>query len=164
MSSNNFMNNSNQPTMDQQQAMEEYQRQLQELVRSFNIADPTHPGNAKSKKKFWVKILLTEFQLRELQRLAQMLGTQPYINPQDGQPVINPDTGKPVHAIEDTTVATLMKSAACGTYLKYRMDEWQRQQQQQMQQQQQQQQQSQFFPQQQQPQTQQSASAPPFQG
>ena len=92
--------------------MMEQQRQIQEIIKTFNIADPNHPGNLQSKKKFWVKILLTDFQLAELQQLAHMLGTQPYIDPASGRAVVDPNTGKPVHAIEDTTVASLMKSSA----------------------------------------------------
>jgi hypothetical protein len=60
-----------------------------------------------------VKILLTEFQLKELKNLAQILGGQPYLDPQ---------TGKQVHAIEDTTVAALMKSSALGTCLKFKLN------------------------------------------
>lgn len=127
------MNNANLDPA-QQAALEEQQRQVQELIKMFNIADPSHPGNTQSKKKYWVKILLTDFQLAELKALAEMLGSQPYLNPQDGKPIVDPNTGRQVHALEDTSVATLMKSSACGTYLKYKIEEWQRSQMQQQQQ------------------------------
>jgi hypothetical protein len=119
----------------EQAAILQQQRQVQEIIKTFNIADPNHPGNLQSKKKFWVKILLTDFQLAELQQLAQMLGTQPYLDPNTGQPMVDPATGKQIHAIEDTTVASLMKSSALGTYLKYKIDEWQKNAQAQVQQQ-----------------------------
>ena len=118
--------NANANVTPDQAAMMEQQRQIQEIIKTFNIADPNHPGNLQSKKKFWVKILLTDFQLAELQQLAHMLGTQPYVDPQSGRAVVDPNTGKPVHAIEDTTVASLMKSSALGTYLKYKIEEWQK--------------------------------------
>ena len=121
--------NQNQMNPDQIAMFQEQQRQVQELIKTFNIADPNHPGNQQPQKKFWVKILLTEFQLRELQNLAQILGSQPYLDPQSGKPIVDPQTGKQVHALEDTTVAALMKSSAFGTYLKFKLDEWQKQQQ-----------------------------------
>jgi hypothetical protein len=114
----------NQP---QQQPDPEQQRQIQELLKAFNIADPAHPGNQQYPKKYWVKILLTQFQLEELKQLAQYLGSQPYIDPQSGKAIVDPQTGKEVHALEDTTVASLMKSAALGTYMKFKIEEWQRQ-------------------------------------
>ncbi|MGA8106174.1 MAG: hypothetical protein WB815_05915 [Nitrososphaeraceae archaeon] len=140
------MNQNQQMTPDQIAMFQEQQRQIQELIKMFNIADPNHPGNQQSTKKFWVKILLTDFQLNELRNLAQILGSQPYIDPQTRKPIVDPQTGKQVHALEDTTVAALMKSSALGTYLKIKLDEWQKQQQQ--------------AQQQMQPQPQ----APPFQG
>jgi hypothetical protein len=112
-----------------QALMMEQQRQIQELIKTYNIADPNHPGNLSSPKKYWVKILLTDFQLKELKNLAQILGTQPYLDPQTGKPIVDPQSGKQVHALEDTTVAALMKSSALGTYLKFKLDEWQKQQQ-----------------------------------
>lgn len=133
----NFTNPNPNANADQS-AMLQQQQRVQEIIKMFNIADPNHPGNLQSKKKFWVKILLTDFQLSELQQLAQMLGTQPYIDPQSGQAMVDPATGKQVHAIEDTTVASLMKSSALGTYLKYKIEEWQKNAQAQVQQAQQQ--------------------------
>jgi hypothetical protein len=94
-----------QPTQDQA-AMMEQQRQVQELLKAFNIADPAHPGN---------------------QEYPKFLGSQPYMDPQTGKPIVDPQTGKTVHALEDTTVASLMKSAALGTYMKFKIEEWQKQ-------------------------------------
>jgi hypothetical protein len=79
MSINPNLNQQQQMTPDQIAMFQEQQRQIQELIKAFNIADPNHPGNQQSQKKFWVKILLTEFQLKKLKNLAQILGSQPYM-------------------------------------------------------------------------------------
>jgi hypothetical protein len=52
---------------------QEQQKQAQELIKTFNIADPNYPGNQQSRKKYWVKILLTEYQLGELRNLAILI-------------------------------------------------------------------------------------------
>lgn len=121
---------------DQAAIMQQQQQQMQQIIQAFNIANPAHPGNQQHPKKFWIKVLLTEFQLNELKQLAQFLGSQPYTDPTTGKPIVDPQTGKQVHALDDTTVASLMKSASLGTYMKFKIEQWQQQQQQQAQQQQ----------------------------
>jgi Ca2+-binding EF-hand superfamily protein len=42
------MNHSQQVTPDQSAMFQEQQRQIEELIKAFNIADPAHQGNVQT--------------------------------------------------------------------------------------------------------------------
>lgn len=43
------MNHSQQMTPDQSAMFQEQQRQIEELIKAFNIADPAHQGNVQTR-------------------------------------------------------------------------------------------------------------------